>query len=220
MSSVVRNCNVKIPPGFPESQTSRRKVRHNCGQCGSSQSTFGKKASNEEILIIKDAVSVSVPEKFLLEISELTVRISCIVFQEEFEERVEMITKHLMTLESVSKFLLEEESLKIVFSIILTLVNIMNGGNQQRGQADGFGLDILGKLKDVKSKDSKLSLLEFIVTTHIKRSRKSGVAIAELKVLNPDDVEKSLSVDFVEYRAEVKTLKTRVVETEGFFTYI
>lgn len=28
----------------------------------------------------------------------------------------------------------------------------MNGGNMQRGQADGFGLEILAKLKDVKSK--------------------------------------------------------------------
>lgn len=26
----------------------------------------------------------------------------------------------------------------------------MNGGNMQRGQADGFGLEILSKLRDVK----------------------------------------------------------------------
>lgn len=26
----------------------------------------------------------------------------------------------------------------------------MNGGNRQRGQADGFGLEILAKLRDVK----------------------------------------------------------------------
>ena len=37
-------------------------------------------------------------------------------------------------------------------AIILALGNFMNGGNLQRGQADGFGLDILSKLKDVKSK--------------------------------------------------------------------
>lgn len=44
------------------------------------------------------------------------------------------------------------EQLKNVFSIILALGNFMNGGNRQRGQADGFGLEILSKLKDVKSK--------------------------------------------------------------------
>ena len=42
------------------------------------------------------------------------------------------------------------EPLKQLFAIILTLGNYMNGGNCQRGQADGFGLEILSKLKDVK----------------------------------------------------------------------
>lgn len=42
------------------------------------------------------------------------------------------------------------EPLKKLFAIILTLGNYMNGGNGQRGQADGFGLEILAKLKDVK----------------------------------------------------------------------
>lgn len=44
------------------------------------------------------------------------------------------------------------ESLKTVLGIILALGNYMNGGNRQRGQADGFGLEILSKLRDVKSK--------------------------------------------------------------------
>lgn len=45
---------------------------------------------------------------------------------------------------------MSSESLKRLFAIILTLGNYMNGGNGQRGQADGFGLEILSKLKDVK----------------------------------------------------------------------
>lgn len=47
---------------------------------------------------------------------------------------------------------MNSEKLKKVMAIILALGNFMNGGNLQRGQADGFGLDILPKLKDVKSK--------------------------------------------------------------------
>ena len=39
----------------------------------------------------------------------------------------------------------------------------MNGGNKQRGQADGFGVDILPKLKDVKTKDNRDNLLGFVV---------------------------------------------------------
>lgn len=36
--------------------------------------------------------------------------------------------------------------------LVLALGNYMNGGNRARGQADGFGLEVLPKLKDVKSR--------------------------------------------------------------------
>lgn len=52
------------------------------------------------------------------------------------------------------QFLMTSESLKKLFAIILTLGNYMNGGNGQRGQADGFGLEILSKLKDVKVRET------------------------------------------------------------------
>lgn len=38
-----------------------------------------------------------------------------------------------------------------VLGLVLAFGNFMNGGNRTRGQADGFNLDILPKLKDVKS---------------------------------------------------------------------
>lgn len=39
-----------------------------------------------------------------------------------------------------------------ILGLILAFGNYMNGGNRTRGQADGFGLEILPKLKDVKSR--------------------------------------------------------------------
>ena len=54
-----------------------------------------------------------------------------------------------------------------VFSVILACGNYMNGGNRQRGQADGFAIDILPKLKDVKSKDNSMTLLHYIVRVWI-----------------------------------------------------
>lgn len=56
---------------------------------------------------------------------------------------------------------MSSESLKTILGIILALGNYMNGGNMQRGQADGFGLEILAKLKDVKSK-GRICPLEII----------------------------------------------------------
>ena len=183
------------------------------------------KATTEELILINDAVAsfeegsppLDAPENFLLKISQISSsaeRISCIVFQDEFDEQCTMVSRKLMTVKSLCEFLLENEGLKDVFSIILTLGNFMNGGNRQRGQADGFGLEILGKLKDVKSKDPKITLLHFIVKTHIERSRKSGCAISDLVLPtpNPNDVDKSLSIDFEECRTQLKALKTRVEE--------
>lgn len=39
-----------------------------------------------------------------------------------------------------------------VMGLVLALGNHMNGGSRIRGQADGFDLEILPKLKDVKSR--------------------------------------------------------------------
>lgn len=54
------------------------------------------------------------------------------------------------------------KSLQTVLSIILALGNFMNGGNRTRGQADGFGLEILPKLRDVKSSDNSVRLLNYV----------------------------------------------------------
>lgn len=59
-------------------------------------------------------------------------------------------------------------SVSKVLGIILALGNYMNGGNRTRGQADGFAIDILPKIKDVKSKDNSLTLLYYVVKMYIQ----------------------------------------------------
>lgn len=46
------------------------------------------------------------------------------------------------------------DDLSFVLSIILTLGNFMNGGTN-RGQADGFQLSVLNKIRDVKTQVGK-----------------------------------------------------------------
>lgn len=50
------------------------------------------------------------------------------------------------------KDLLDSCGVRKVVGLVLALGNHMNGGSRVRGQADGFGLEILPKLKDVKSR--------------------------------------------------------------------
>lgn len=183
------------------------------------------KATNEELERIKDQgdTPLDEPEQFLLKISQIsmfTERISCMVFMAEFEETVTIIERKLEVVMQLSQFLMESEELKLIFAIILTLGNYMNGGNRQRGQADGFTLEILSKLKDVKSKDSQITLLHFIVRTYISRKRKEGVQLLEipLPIPEPSDVERATQVDFDEVKGQISQLNDQL--NGGFIIFI
>ncbi|XP_028898789.2 protein cappuccino isoform X5 [Zeugodacus cucurbitae] len=183
------------------------------------QQIINIKATNEELELIKEAaqsdIPLDYPEQFLLKISQIsmsTERISCIVFQAEFEEAATVIARKLEVVTQLSQYLIESEDLKLVFTIILTLGNYMNGGNRQRGQADGFTLEILGKLKDVKSKESHTTLLHFIVRTYISRRRKEGIQLLEmiLPIPEPSDVERAAQVDFDEVKQQIMELHKKL----------
>ncbi|XP_055592708.1 mucin-2 isoform X2 [Uranotaenia lowii] len=179
------------------------------------------KASDEELAQIKEAADGNIPldppEQFLLTISNInsfSERISCIVFQAEFDEFYISVSRKLEILRDTCIFLTESQELKHLLSIILTLGNYMNGGNRTRGQADGFGLEILGKLKDVKSKDNNVTLLHFVIKTYISECRKNGVLLHEVKLPVPDpgDLVRAVVVDFDECRSQLDMLKSK---TEG-----
>lgn len=178
------------------------------------------KATDEELALIKEAHTrgdspLDPPEDFLLKISNFSCsaeRISCIVFQVDFDEGCIAVSRKLDTVKHLCEVLLESEDLRQLFSIILTLGNYMNGGNRTRGQADGFGLEILGKLKDVKSSDSRMTLLHFIVKTYIARCRKNGTPLqdVQLPIPDPGDVVKTLPVDFKDLKEQVAALQRKV----------
>lgn len=63
-----------------------------------------------------------------------------------------LLTQSVCVCVCLCQELLECDSLREVMGLVLAFGNYMNGGNRTRGQADGFGLEILPKLKDVKSK--------------------------------------------------------------------
>lgn len=85
----------------------------------------------------------------------------------------------------------------------------MNGGNLSRGQADGFGLEILSKLKDVKSKDSKITLLHFIVQSYIKSVVPFSITIP-LPVPEPGDIKRAAAVNFDDVKADLEKLRKKL----------
>lgn len=177
------------------------------------------RASEEELSLIKEhlnhkpEIPLDRPEAFLHDLSGIpnfAERISCFMFQAEFEDAVSTMMHKLDNLKHTCEFLTTSESLKKLFAIILTLGNYMNGGNGQRGQADGFGLEILAKLKDVKSKQSNVTLLHFIVRTYM---RSCGGALSDgcaLPVPEPGDVARAATLDFADVATHLSTLRKQL----------
>lgn len=182
------------------------------------------RASADELSAIEElqrqeGVVMDEPETFLLKLSRVSYfmeRISCLVFQTEFEEAASGFQRKLDVLSDVCNFLVTNENIRQLFSIILTFGNYMNGGNRQRGQADGFGLDILPKLKDVKSNDTRVTLLHYIVHTYVKHSRATGTSLMDLESPLPSkyDIEKCNNIDFDDLQAQLKSLRTRLTDCE------
>lgn len=83
-----------------------------------------------------------------------------------------------------------------------------------RGQADGFGLEILSKLRDVKSKDSQVTLLHFIVRLYLKK-QDPMLLNTTLPVPEPGDIKRAASVNFDDANSDLEKLKKKL---EGIIT--
>ncbi|CAH1110622.1 unnamed protein product [Psylliodes chrysocephalus] len=177
------------------------------------------RATAEELEIIKahmensPNIPLDKPEQFLYELSEISnfaERISCLMFQVEFDDSINTIGHTLTNIKTTCDFLINNLELKEVMAIILTLGNYMNGGNMSRGQADGFGLEILSKLKDVKSNDSKITLLHYVVNVYMRKIKNPLDSTIQLPVPEPGDIRRAASVNFDDLRTDLRKLQKQL----------
>ncbi|KAK8381898.1 hypothetical protein O3P69_015123 [Scylla paramamosain] len=180
------------------------------------QQLYEVRGSEAEVNMIKAQleampdVPLDKPEQFLLDLSkinEFAERTACFMFQATFAEEVEIIHKRNSMLHSTIDAL-TSNSIKRIFGLILAIGNYMNGGNRTRGQADGFGLEILPKIKDVKSKDSSYTLLHFIVNKYIEKYEgdEAGTDKVQLPIPDPYMVERSSNFKFEDLEADLKEI--------------
>ncbi|XP_011879062.1 PREDICTED: formin-2-like [Vollenhovia emeryi] len=150
------------------------------------------------------------PELFLKRLSGIkhfSDRVTCLMLQSEFQDAISSVSYKLNNVRTTCDFLLNSESLKKVIAIILTLGNYMNGGNMMRGQADGFGLEILGKLKDVKSNVPGITLLHYVVNAKLSQEKEHNFEeLLPLPVPEPADVEAASSIKFDDIAKELDRL--------------
>lgn len=93
----------------------------------------------------------------------------------------------------------------------------MNGGNRDRGQADGFGLEILNRLKDVKGgNDSSVNLLGFVVKIYINKCVGNVDSIENITfpLVEPADIEKCSLVVFSQIDEELSQLSAMIKKTD------
>ncbi|XP_050830902.1 formin-1 isoform X1 [Serinus canaria] len=169
--------------------------------------------SKEEELKLLDK-----PEQFLYELSQIpnfAERAQCIIFQSVFSEGITSVHRKVDIVTRVSKALLSMKSVKEILGLILAFGNYMNGGNRTRGQADGFGLEILPKLKDVKSRDNGINLVDYVVIYYLRHcDKEAGTDKSIFPLPEPQDFFQASQVKFEDLIKDLRKLRRDLEASE------
>ncbi|XP_053366029.1 formin-2 [Clarias gariepinus] len=181
------------------------------------QALYENRAQREEMERIEKHIKSSTgkentkpldkPEQFLLQLSEVpqfSERVFCILVQSTFTESISCVQRKISLLQRVCTALRQSKSVLQVLALVLTFGNFMNGGNRSRGQADGFTLDVLPKLKDVKSSDNSRSLLSFIVAYYLRHfDEDAGQDTCVYPLPEPQDLLQASQMKFDDFRRDL-----------------
>ncbi|XP_038670133.1 formin-2 isoform X1 [Scyliorhinus canicula] len=193
------------------------------------QALYENRAQQEELDKIEKQMQKSTkdnakpldkPEQFLYELAQIvnfSERVFCILFQSTFLENIAAINRKLEIMDKLCKTLQTSDSVKQVLGLILAFGNYMNGGNRSRGQADGFGLEILPKLRDVKSSDNSINLLFYLVSYYLRNFDKdAGTEQSIFPIPEPQDLFQASQMKFEDFEKDLRKLKKdlKACETE------
>uniref|UniRef100_A0A3Q1KF88 FH2 domain-containing protein n=1 Tax=Anabas testudineus TaxID=64144 RepID=A0A3Q1KF88_ANATE len=151
----------------------------------------------------ENAKPLDKPEQFLYQLSlipNFSGRVFCILFQSSFSECMSSITRKLDILQRLCKVM------KQILGLVLAFGNFMNGGNRTRGQADGFTLDILPKLKDVKSSVSKERTLKG-QTNAYKLNDITGEITCVYPLPEPHELFQASQMKFEDFQKDLTRLR-------------
>lgn len=158
------------------------------------------------------------PERFLYELSQIpdfADRAQCMIFQSVFLDTISSLRRKVEVISHVCKDLLVCDSLRDVMGLVLAFGNYMNGGNRTRGQADGFGLEILPKLKDVKSRDNHINLVDYVVLYYLRNFDKhAGTEKSAFPLPEPQEFFQAAQVKFEDLVKDIRKLKRDLTACE------
>lgn len=158
------------------------------------------------------------PEQFLHELAQIpnfAERAQCIIFRSVFSESISALHRKVEIITRASKGLLHMKSVKDILALILAFGNYMNGGNRTRGQADGYSLEILPKLKDVKSRDNGINLVDYVVKYYLRYyDQEAGTEKSVFPLPEPQDFFLASQVKFEDLVKDLRKLKRQLEASE------
>ncbi|KAJ3127224.1 hypothetical protein HK098_006589 [Nowakowskiella sp. JEL0407] len=151
---------------------------------------------------------------FVGDVPRMAPRLSCIVYKLKFSHELNEILPDVETVISACSELMTSEKLKIVLGRVLVIGNYLNSSSF-RGDAHGFSLESLTKLKDIKTNGDKRTptLLHYVVRQVYRYNSAALQFVGEIpsvelasqiKVGNLSDWMATLRSGLVEVKAEVK----------------
>jgi diaphanous 1 len=115
-------------------------------------------------------------EKFFFEISqipEVDIRLKSFHTMQLAHEKLSSIRDDSNTIRKTLQDIQQSDNLKQVLRVALAIGNALNAGSN-RGDAAGFKLDTLTKLRDTKTADNSMTLLHFLALKVVELNGEVG----------------------------------------------
>eukprot|EP01137_Pigoraptor_chileana_P027305 Opistho-2@9725 len=179
---------------------------------------YTNRGTDEELALIEshvqkdDGMPLDKPEQFLYDLSkvpDLTSRLECWMFTKTFHGWQFDNNQKMKTLKSACEELASNMAIKRICGYVLAFGNYMNGGTT-RGQADGFNVEILSKLRDVKTVDNDSSLLDYIVSCYCKKYDDPAAAQQPFPMPDPTAMSAASTVSLEELERDLKQMETKL----------
>lgn len=145
----------------------------------------------------------------LANIENLKVRLHCINFKLGYNDMVKELEPNITAGAAACEEIMSSSKFGKILALILSIGNLMNSGSTLGG-ATGFELAILTKLHDVKSSDSKYTLLHFLVEK-IKKELPESLNFADELV----HLDVATHSNFDEIKETVGKIKTSLKELQN-----
>lgn len=140
----------------------------------------------DEVAMLKDfdgdQEKLGNAEKFYVQLIQLQAydtRINGLVLKDEFKQDVSAIRPNIESVVNACQHLLHNESFEMFLRYVLETGNFMNAGGYA-GDAKGFKISSLNKLRDTRASNPRVTLLHYLVEEAEKRDKDALAFVGEL----------------------------------------